>query len=538
MGRDKALLPHPEGGTWLERSLRLLAGLQLPITLLSRWPEHLALAAGLEAELGHPPLELLQEPAPQEGPLLALHRLMERYPGERLLLCPVDMPHLTQDVLQQLLAASTAAPSVIQLTHDGERCQPLLAIYPGGPAQRRALAATIQQGERRLQGWLNSQTSQSIQLPATALRNVNRPEELQQTEPMVNVPAGAAGVDQPRDQLHRPLGVLRLSLTARCNLACPYCLPDGQEPPGLLSLEQRLAVVEAAVALGASSLRLTGGEPLLHPELEALIAALQPLRQRGLREIALTSNGQLLTAERARRLRAAGLDRLTLSLDGADGASVALMAGLADAGAGAQALERVLAAIDHARAAGFDPAAGALKLNAVIQRGRNDDQLLPLAELARRRGVELRLIEYMDVGTRNGWNAAEVVSAAELVDRIAQHWPLLPQGRPSHGTASRWHYRDGAGALAVVASVSQPFCGDCNRLRVTADGIAYTCLFATAGSGVDLKPWLAAANPAAALRQGLSELWRQRTDRYSEERPLLRSSAVAPSHSEMAYLGG
>ena len=354
---------------------------------------------------------------------------------------------------------------------------------------------------------------------------------------------------QPLDSLGRPLGVLRLSLTARCNLACPYCLPDGQEPAGLLTLEQRLAVIQAAVALGARSLRLTGGEPLLHAGLEELIQAVQPLRRSGagqavsepgLAEIALTSNGTLLTADRAQALRRAGLDRITLSLDAADATGVARMAGLADANAGARALEAVLAAIEHARAAGFDPAAGALKLNAVIQRGRNDDQLLPLAALARERGLELRLIEYMDVGSRNGWCPQEVLSAAEMVQRIGSRWPLAPLGRDRHGTASRWRYREGGGQLAVVASVSAPFCGDCNRLRVTADGIAYSCLFAAPGSGMDLKPWLQAARSPQDLEQALTAFWHRRDDRYSEQRQAIRTTAEphSRSHAEMAYLGG
>ncbi|MEB3255135.1 MAG: radical SAM protein [Synechococcaceae cyanobacterium] len=363
------------------------------------------------------------------------------------------------------------------------------------------------------------------------------------------------------DQRGRSLGVLRLSLTARCNLACPYCLPEGREPPGLLDQQQRLAVIAAAVALGARSLRLTGGEPLLHPGLEDLIGAAAPLRQvradgTGLREIALTSNGALLSAARARALRAAGLDRLTLSLDGADGTAVAAMAGLAGAAAGEALLEKVLAAVEHARAAGFDPARGQLKLNAVIQRGRNDDQLLPLAELARQRGLELRLIEYMDVGNRNGWRPEAVLPAAAMVERIGRRWPLQPLGRPSHGTASRWRYRDGGGSaaggagpdggdgpgggahLAVVASVSEPFCGDCNRLRVTADGIAYTCLFAAPGSGLDLRPWLQPESPAEALREALASLWRRRSDRWSEERMEAWRLGAPPAHAEMAYLGG
>jgi cyclic pyranopterin phosphate synthase len=356
----------------------------------------------------------------------------------------------------------------------------------------------------------------------------------------------------PLDRLGRPVGVLRLSLTARCNLACPYCLPDGQEPPGLLSPSQRLAVVEAAVALGAQRLRLTGGEPLLHPGLEALIRAIARRSPRarnandhaarpGPPEISLTSNGALLTAERARALRDAGLDRLTLSLDGANGAAVAAMAGLTGGVAAGEALlAKVLAAVDHARVAGFDPALGRLKLNAVIQRGRNDDQLLPLAALARERGLELRLIEFMDVGNRNGWRPEAVVTAAEMVERLQARWPLEPLGRTPHRTASRWRYRDGAGMVAVVASVSQPFCGDCDRLRVTADGIAYTCLFAAPASGLDLRPWLRPGVPAEALREAIAGLWRQRTDRWSEERREAWS-AGAPAverHAEMAYLGG
>jgi len=349
--------------------------------------------------------------------------------------------------------------------------------------------------------------------------------------------------------------VLRLSLTARCNLACPYCLPDGVEPPGLLTLPERLAVIEAAVALGAGSLRLTGGEPLLHGGLEELIAAAGPLRQRGLREIALTSNGVLLSAERARALRAAGLDRITLSLDGTTGASVGRMAGAGGADPGERArrgevlLAKVLAAIEHARAAGFDPGRGELKLNAVIQRGVNDDQLLPLAALARERGLELRLIEFMDVGNRNGWRPQAVLSAAEMVERIGRRWPLEPQGRGAHGTASRWCYRDGgghsggSGHLAVVASVSAPFCGDCNRLRVTADGIVYTCLFAAPGNGLDLRPWLQPRTDPAGLHEALRRLWRQRQDRYSEERRELGQASAQQQpatgrHAEMAYLGG
>ena len=335
----------------------------------------------------------------------------------------------------------------------------------------------------------------------------------------------------PIDQLNRPLGVLRLSLTARCNFACPYCLPDSQEPPGLLSLDQRLAVVGAAVAMGVRSLRLTGGEPLLHPQLEQLIAAVQPLRAQGLRDIALTTNGSLLTADRARALRSAGLDRITISLDGTTAPSVAAMAGLPSGAVAEAALGKVLEALGHGVAAGFAPARGDLKLNAVILRGRNDDQILPLARLARQWGVELRLIEAMDVGTRNGWRLEDVVPASAIVALIGDQWPLAALGRGAGATAMRWRYLDGGGTIALVASITQPFCGDCNRLRVTAEGMAYTCLFAC--QGTDLRPCLEPTSDPQALREAIGTLWRRRSDRYSEERQGPHAGA-----KEMAYLGG
>ena len=345
------------------------------------------------------------------------------------------------------------------------------------------------------------------------------------------------------DRLGRPLGVVRLSLTARCNLNCPYCRPDGQELPGLLGMEERQALVAASVDLGAHTLHLTGGEPLLDADLETLITALQPLRPR-LRRIALTSNGLLLSAERAQALRRAGLDSVTLSLDGTDATSVARMSGRRDGG---WVLEQVLAAIEAARSAGFDPAQGELKLNAVIQREVNEDQVLPLASLARQRGLELRLIEYMDVGNRNGWRPDQVLAAATMVSRIHSHWPVEPLDREAHATHRRWRYRDGGGAgagdgppISTIASISEPFCGDCNRLRLTADGFAFTCLFAA--SGTDLRPWLRPRPQPAALRQALADLWQLRSDRYSEARAELRAQATPqsglPAHAEMAYLGG
>lgn len=372
---------------------------------------------------------------------------------------------------------------------------------------------------------------------------------------------GQMSVQPPGDRRGRPLGVLRLSLTARCNLACPYCCPDSKEPPGLLTMEQRIQLVNAFVSLGGHTLRLTGGEPLLHAGLEDLIVALQPLRQRSsddprgqLKDMALTTNGVLLTAERAHSLRQAGLDRITLSLDGTTAASVATMAGLQGGeAAGEMILTKVLNAIDHAIAAGFNPAVGALKLNAVITRSGNANQLLPLAELARQYGMELRLIEFMDVGNRNGWKMDEVVSSTEMLERISSQWPLNPVSRDPHGTAFRLSYKDGKGYLGTISSISAPFCGDCNRLRVTADGMAYTCLFSSVGT--DLRPRLQSQSSLEELRHAIIQLWAERDDRFSEERQLQDLSpgdeAVAQAeplmvsghqrkkiHAEMAYLGG
>ena len=327
------------------------------------------------------------------------------------------------------------------------------------------------------------------------------------------------------DRLGRPLGVLRLSLTARCNLACRYCRPENQDLPTLLTHHQRLKLIGAAARLGCRRLRLTGGEPLLAPGLVPLIQAVKALDLA--EEVALTSNGVLLDRPLARRLKQVGLDRITISLDGADPQAVLRMGG-------GNSFAPALAAIGHAQAVGLP-----VKINMVVMAHGNGDQVIPMARLCRGLGVELRLIEYMDVGNRNGWRPQQVLTAAAMTARIARHWPLQAVGRQPGATARRWRYGDGGGFVSTIASISEPFCGDCSRLRVTADGMAYTCLFGS--QGTDLKPALDPRQPDAVLIRQLRSLWRQRQDRYSEERTLrLQQAGPTPRArpAEMAYIGG
>jgi len=341
-------------------------------------------------------------------------------------------------------------------------------------------------------------------------------------------------------QLGRPLRVLRLSLTARCNLSCPYCCPANDEPVDRLDLPDQLALIRACCSLGVRSLRLTGGEPLLSDQLESLLEHVavgrsdpdDPLYQ--LEEVAITSNGVLLDAQRVKRLRQIGLDRITISLDAVQGDRVAAMAGIVGgASAGDRLLKRVLTGIDCAIKAGFDPSCGAIKINSVIQKGVNDDQLIPLARLARCLGIELRFIEYMDVGNRNCWNREHVMPAKKMIECLQREWPLEPLGRNLGGTAHRWRYLDRRAVVGVIASITEPFCGDCNRLRITVDGMAYTCLFGTLGT--NLRPWLRPEVSSEDLIKAVSAMWRSRHDRYSEERGHTLSEQT---RAEMAYLGG
>ncbi len=331
----------------------------------------------------------------------------------------------------------------------------------------------------------------------------------------------------PLDRRGRPLRDLRLSVIEACNFRCGYCMPADQVPDdyGLdsaarMSFDEIETLVRGFVRLGVNKLRLTGGEPLLRKRLPDLIARLS--RIEGLDDLALTTNGSLLAAQ-AQALHRAGLRRLTVSLDALDADLFRSMSG------GRGEVAAVLTGIDAATKAGF----ASLKINCVIQQGINEDQVLPLVEYFRGSGHVLRFIEYMDVGTCNGWQRAQVVPSALLRDRISTVWPLQPLDPNYRGeVATRYRFEDGRGEIGFVSSVSETFCGDCHRARVSADGRLYTCLFAS--EGTDLRATL--ADGEDALVETMGRLWSRREDRYSELRG--ERESARGRHVEMFLIGG
>ena len=331
----------------------------------------------------------------------------------------------------------------------------------------------------------------------------------------------------PLDRRGRPLRDLRLSVIEACNFRCGYCMPADQVPDdyGLdsaarMSFDEIETLVRGFVRLGVNKLRLTGGEPLLRKRLPDLIARLSSIE--GLEDLALTTNGSLLAAQ-AQALHRAGLRRLTVSLDALDPDRFRSMSG------GRGEVAAVLAGIDAATQAGF----ASLKINCVIQQGTNEDQVLPLVDHFRGSGHVLRFIEYMDVGTCNGWQRAQVVPSALLRDRISAVWPLRPLDPNYRGeVATRYRFEDGRGEIGFVSSVSETFCGDCHRARVSADGRLYTCLFAS--EGTDLRATL--ADGEDALVETMGRLWSQREDRYSELRG--ERESARGRHVEMFLIGG
>ena len=334
--------------------------------------------------------------------------------------------------------------------------------------------------------------------------------------------AGGALVDTRA----RPMRDLRISVTDRCNFRCVYCMPrevfdaNHQFLPhsAILSFEEIARLARIFVGLGVQKLRLTGGEPLVRRDLQRLVAMLAGLPV----EITVTTNGSLL-AKQAKALKAAGLHRVTVSLDSLDDATFRAMN---DADF---PVAKVVDAIDVAAAEGLP-----VKINTVVKRGVNDQDIVRMAERWRGTGHIVRFIEYMDVGSSNGWRMDDVVPSAEVVKRISARWPLEPIGANYPGeVAERWRYVDGAGEVGVISSVTQAFCATCNRMRLSTEGSLFTCLFAQ--SGHDLKSLLRGGASDEELRNEIAAVWQRRTDRYSEART---AETAKQRKVEMSYIGG
>lgn len=341
----------------------------------------------------------------------------------------------------------------------------------------------------------------------------------------------ALRADSVLDTRRRPLADLRISVIDQCNFRCPYCMPADAYPQHFpfLKSDQRLSFDEIErlarvfVRLGVRKLRLTGGEPLLRRDLPDLVRRLAAIPE--IEDIAMTTNGVLLPRH-AQALRDAGLQRVTLSLDSLDAPTFARLSG------GRGQLDQVLAGLAAAEAAGFAP----IKINCVVMRGINDHEVLAMVERFRGTPHIVRFIEFMDVGTLNAWRETSVVPSAELRQRIAARWPLqaLPSRRAGE-VATRFAFVDGGGEIGFISSISAPFCGDCSRARLAADGQLFTCLFAAHGH--DLRALLRGGGDDVALQQSIAALWSRRDDHYSEERARARASG-ASEHVEMFHIGG
>ena len=332
----------------------------------------------------------------------------------------------------------------------------------------------------------------------------------------------------PLDSLGRPLHDLRISVTDRCNFRCVYCMPKEVFGKGyqflprdqILSFEEIERLVRIFVALGVEKVRLTGGEPTLRRDLEVLVAKLAAI---GDLDLTLTTNGSLL-AEKARGLKDAGLKRVTVSLDSLDDAVFRSMNDVDFP------VAKVLAGIEAAQAVGLGP----IKINMVTKRGLNEASVLPMARYLKGTGWTLRFIEFMDVGHSNGWRLDDVVPAKEIVATIDREMPLEPVDKDYRGeVADRYRYKDGGGEIGVIASVTQPFCADCTRARLSADGSLYTCLFATRGT--DLRALVRDGSTDDEIAAKIAAVWTGRDDRYSE----LRSAQTEGLHKiEMSFIGG
>jgi cyclic pyranopterin phosphate synthase len=341
------------------------------------------------------------------------------------------------------------------------------------------------------------------------------------------------------DSLARPLGQIRISVTDRCNFRCTYCMPRAEyaaheylPKSALLSFEEIVRVVRVLVPFGVRKVRLTGGEPLLRKQLPRLVEQLAELDV----ELALTTNGTQLPAQ-ALALRSAGLTRITLSLDTLDEHAFQRLAD-----APGYRPSDVLHGLEAAERAGFGP----VKINCVVRRDLSHLQVEPLVEHFRGSGHVLRFIEYMDVGMKNGWQARDVVSGAEILERIGRLHPIEPLAGGRGEVARRYRLRDGSLEVGIITSITQPFCGDCNRMRLSADGQVFTCLFASRGH--DIKALLRQEPSDTLLTQRLAEVWSTRSDRYSELRANPALSTLPPvgtvrqlpvlDRVEMSFIGG
>jgi cyclic pyranopterin phosphate synthase len=317
------------------------------------------------------------------------------------------------------------------------------------------------------------------------------------------------------DTFKRPLRDLRISVTDRCNFRCNYCMPDDQydwiEKAGILSYEEIRRLARIFVSLGVEKVRLTGGEPLVRQDLSVLVSALSKLSL----ELSLTTNGALLTRDKAHELADAGLSRINISLDTPRDDRFSSLTRRGE-------LRDVLSGIEAAQAAGLDP----IKINAVIIRGVNDDEIVDLLEFARERRLTLRYIEYMDVGTANDWSLEKTVTQKEIVEALKQHVSLEEAGRIDDRAPAVDYRFDNDGKLGIIASVSEPFCGGCSRARLTADGKLVTCLFATAG--FDLRTFLRDGSGDDEIRAIIEALWQRRADRFSEDRLEAQSAHSSP----------
>ena len=338
---------------------------------------------------------------------------------------------------------------------------------------------------------------------------------------------------QTTDALNRPIRDLRVSVTDRCNFRCIYCMPREIFGPGykfvprndLLKLEEIARITRLFSGHGVRKVRITGGEPMIRRNLERLIEMLRDID--GVTDISMTTNASMLTMKRAASLRAAGLNRINISLDAIDEQTFQRVNDVDFP------VAKVLEGIDNAHAVGFD----AVKVNAVIRRGYNEHSILPLAQHFHGTGTVLRFIEFMDVGTTNKWNLEEVIPAEELVEIIDKEMPIESlQPNYSGEVAKRWRYSDGGGEVGFITSVTQSFCGDCSRARLSAVGKVYTCLFAATGQ--DLRGMLRAGASDEEISRFIGRIWSQREDRYSELRGQIPVTAETAPRVEMSHIGG